>query len=90
MNKYINIDPNSIEEWSRKGYEFVCVWYENSNDNGYNNYNQYQNSNSDKKLEGTFMNNPISLTIKQRPKFLMVLTPAGQALYGEKHDNSGN
>lgn len=75
MEKYVIISPSEINEYYKKGYEFVTVFYEEGPSN-------FQSAN----LNGSFMNNPFHLSgsidgVNRQAKFLMVLNPTGEVLY---------
>lgn len=78
LNKYAIIDPYQINDFHKKGYEFVTVFYET-----------WQNNSGQVSLSGSIMNTGANLNgnvpiMESNPKFLMVLNSTGEVLFGTK------
>jgi hypothetical protein len=89
MNKYEIIYPDQINDFVKKGYEFVTVFYESS-------YNSGGHTTQSANIRGMIGLNSVDLNFNLpvpsqgqssgTPKFLMCLTPQAETLYGE-HQN---
>lgn len=81
LNKYEIIFPHQINDFYKKGYEFISVYYE---------YNTYTNSSSPS-LDGSIGGMNVTLNMSSMPgsvsstataKFLVGLKPSMEVLFG--------
>ncbi len=87
MKRYEIIYPNQIDEYEKKGYEFVTAWSEHHHSGG-------GTMTSSGSIQGQINGEQVSLSLNlpvatsggssSTTKFLMQLTPAARTLYAEK------
>jgi len=90
MNKYEIIDPFQINEYAKKGYEFVTLYTDYYHSGG---GTMTSSGSINGTLNGANVNLNLQMPVGQSggmnktTKFLMKLTPQAEVLFGDRNEN---